>query len=74
MTRPKSSLAYRRKRLKRVDYGSKLRAKRQAMGLTMTEVSNLTGISLGHLSAIECGSVSPGDKYREAFIRLFGEL
>lgn len=49
-----------------------LKRKRENLGLSMQEVSNLTGISISHISRIEKGVRLPGYKIFEKLNELYG--
>lgn len=49
------------------DFGTILRCRRKAMGLTMIQVSEYAGIGRNHYSRIEAGILSPRTAYLSIF-------
>lgn len=55
-----------------LEFGQKLKKKRESMGLTLEEVSRKTNVSLNYLQALECGNMSElPDVYMKMFLRTY---
>jgi transcriptional regulator with XRE-family HTH domain len=55
------------------DWGARVRAEREAQGLTQAELADKAGVSQQMISAIERGTFGAGDETRRALARVFGK-
>jgi transcriptional regulator with XRE-family HTH domain len=52
--------------------GTRIRELRVDKGLTLMQLAQLTGYSIGHLSDIECGKMKAGTKLVVALAQVYG--